>query len=167
MEQSRYNGTGMHVAVLAAIIMPVLIGLGFWRRQAFYFSILLIFFFIVLTGGQASTIRAGIMVSFFLLAQQLGRANVSIRGIVFAASLMLINNPLILKSDIGFQLSFLAVIGIIYLNPFLKELFSSFSRPIGVLEKLSLKSQKIIVWLYRLPYYFFSLPLIDSLFYIF
>jgi len=35
--------SGMHVAILTVILMSFLIGLGFWRQQAFYFSIILIF----------------------------------------------------------------------------------------------------------------------------
>ncbi|MDP1538827.1 MAG: ComEC/Rec2 family competence protein [bacterium] len=114
--------SGMHVAILTVILMSFLIGLGFWRQQAFYFSIILIFLFIVMTGFQPSAIRAGIMGGLFLLAQYLGRLNVSSRAIVFAATLMLVHNPLLLKLDVGFQLSFLAMMGIIYLVPIFQNL---------------------------------------------
>jgi competence protein ComEC len=70
----------------------------------------------------ASGIRAGIMGSLFLLAQKLGRQSMGVRVIVMAGALILAQNPLLLFYDIGFQLSFLAVIGIIYLEPFLKNL---------------------------------------------
>lgn len=107
----------MHVAILTVILMSFLISLGFWRQQAFYLTIILIVFFIIITGLQPSAIRAGIMAGFFLLAQHLGRTNSSFRTIVFAACLMLLFNPLLLKLDIGFQLSFLAMLGIIYFLP--------------------------------------------------
>jgi competence protein ComEC len=57
------------------------------------------------------------MGGLFLLGQYLGRMSVSFRSIVIAAALMLACNPLLLKLDVGFQLSFLAIIGIIYLAP--------------------------------------------------
>jgi competence protein ComEC len=107
--------SGMHVAILTSILMNILIGLGFWRQQAFYFTIILIILFIIMTGLQPSAIRAGIMAGLFLFAQYLGRLNTSSRAIVFAATLMLAQNPLLLKLDAGFQLSFLAMLGIIYL----------------------------------------------------
>ncbi|HDZ54135.1 MAG TPA: ComEC family competence protein [Candidatus Nealsonbacteria bacterium] len=113
--------SGLHVAILASILMTLLIGLGFWRQQAFYFSIVLIALFIIMTGLQSSAIRAGIMAGLFLLAQHVGRMNTSSRTIVFAAAVMLVLNPLLLRLDVGFQLSFLAMMGIIYLLPIFRE----------------------------------------------
>ncbi|MBZ1345185.1 MAG: ComEC family competence protein, partial [Candidatus Nealsonbacteria bacterium] len=106
--------SGMHVAILAIILMTILIGLGFWRQQSFYFTIILISLFIIMTGLQPSAIRAGIMGGLFLLGQYLGRLSVSSRAVVFAAAIMLAQNPFLLKLDVGFQLSFLAIFGIIY-----------------------------------------------------
>ena len=123
-EKLNYSGvrhltaiSGMHIVILTVILMKFLINLGFWQKQAFYLTIILIFSFIVITGCQSSAIRAGVMAGFLLLAQYLGRFNISIRAIVFAAVLMLAFNPLILKLDIGFQLSFLATLSIIYFLP--------------------------------------------------
>jgi competence protein ComEC len=115
--------SGLHVAVLSSILMTLLIGLGLWRQQAFYFAIILITLFIIVTGLQPSAIRAGIMGGLFLLAQYLGRQNTSSRTIVLAAALMLFLNPLLLKLDVGFQLSFLAMLGIIYLLPIFQDWF--------------------------------------------
>jgi len=113
--------SGMHVAILTSILMTLLIGLGLWRGQAFYFTLIFIALFILMTGLQPSAIRAGIMGGLFLLAQYLGRKSVSSRAIVLAATLMLIQNPLLLRQDVGFQLSFLAMLGIIYLSPILQK----------------------------------------------
>jgi len=79
--------------------------------------------FIIMTGLQPSAIRAGIMGGLFLLGQYLGRLSVSSRAIIFAATLMLIQNPLLLRLDVGFQLSFLAMMGIIYLMPIFRDYF--------------------------------------------
>ena len=116
--------SGLHVTILTSILMTILIGLGLWRQQAFWFSIVLIILFIIMTGLQPSAIRAGIMGGLFLLAQYLGRMKVSSRAIVFAAAIMLAINPLLLKLDVGFQLSFLAMIGIIYLLPIFRAWFT-------------------------------------------
>jgi competence protein ComEC len=70
-------------------------------------------------GLPASGVRAAIMGSILLLAQILGRQNASSRTIVLAGSLMLLQNPLLLLYDVGFQLSFLASMGIIHLKPLL------------------------------------------------
>ena len=113
--------SGMHVAVLSAILMSFFIAVGFWRKQAFYFTLLLVVLFILMTGLQTSAIRAGIMAGLFLFARYLGRESSSTRAIIFAASFMLLQNPLLLRFDVGFQLSFLAVIGIIYAGPVLQS----------------------------------------------
>jgi len=118
--------SGMHVTILTSILMTLLIGLGFWRKHAFYFSIILITLFIIMTGLQPSAIRAGIMGGFFLISQYLGRMNVSSRTIIFAAAVMLAQNPLLLRLDVGFQLSFLAMMGIIYFLPIIQNWFQKF-----------------------------------------
>ena len=46
--------SGMHVLILSTILMSFLLGLGFWKGQAFYISIIIIFLFIAMTGFQAS-----------------------------------------------------------------------------------------------------------------
>lgn len=132
--------SGMHVAILTQIVMGVLIALGLWRQQAFYLTVALIAVFIVMTGLQPSAVRAGIMGWLLLLAQHLGRINASSRAVVFAATLMLVLNPFLLRLDVGFQLSFLAVIGIIYLAP----IFGYWLRKIP--ETLQLKSISIMTF---------------------
>jgi len=109
--------SGMNVTLISAISMSFLLGLGFWRKQAFWITIIFISIFVIMTGLQSSAVRAGIMGVIFLLAQYLGRSSDSSRAILIAATLMLILNPFLLRLDVGFQLSFLAMLGIIYLLP--------------------------------------------------
>jgi len=113
--------SGLHVTVLSSILMTLLLWLGFWRQQAFFGAILIIILFIVITGLQPSAIRAGIMGGLFLLAQYFGRMNSASRAVFFAGAVMLLQNPLLLKLDVGFQLSFLAMMGIIYLLPIFRD----------------------------------------------
>jgi competence protein ComEC len=72
----------------------------------------------------------------FLLAQHLGRASSAGRAIIFAAALMLFQNPFLLLSDVGFQLSFLAILGIVYLQP----IFSNWLAQIPDFKFFPLKS---------------------------
>ena len=115
--------SGMHIMILSGILMYLGIALGLYRGQAFYFAITLLLLFIIMAGAPASAIRAGIMGGLFLLAQKVGRLKSASRVIVFAAAVMLAFNPLLLKLDVGFQLSFLAVMGIIYLMPIFQYYF--------------------------------------------
>ncbi|MBI4117233.1 MAG: ComEC/Rec2 family competence protein, partial [Parcubacteria group bacterium] len=94
----------------------------FVRRQtAFWFTVLGIIIFTILTGASASVIRAAIMGILVLLAYREGRFNNMANSIVFAGLVMIILNPKVLRFDIGFQLSFLATLGLVYFTPFLSE----------------------------------------------
>ena len=117
--------SGVHVIIISEILFYFLMFLRIGRRNAQVSSIFLIWFYVVLTGLTTSGIRAGIMGGIFILAGVLGRQNTSSRTIVLAASLMLLQNPLLLIYDIGFQLSFMACLGIIYLKPLLKYFVKS------------------------------------------
>jgi len=120
--------SGTHVIILAAILMSFLLALGLWRGQAFYISVVFIWLYIILTGLPASGVRAGIMGSLFLLAQKIGRQSMATRTITMAGAVMVAQNPLLLSYDVGFQLSFLASMGIIYLNPFFRNLLKVFKK---------------------------------------
>ena len=109
--------SGMHIVILSWIIMYLLIAIGLWRGQAFYFALALIILFIIMVGAPASAVRAGIMGGILLLGEKIGRLRNSGRIAVFAGAIMLAFNPLLLRYDVGFQLSFLAVLGIIYFKP--------------------------------------------------
>jgi len=123
--------SGMNIVIISNILMFVLIGLGMWRKQAFWFVLVLIFLFILMVGAPASAVRAGIMGAILLYAQKIGRLSNAARIMVFAATIMLVFNPLLLRYDIGFQLSFLAVLGLIYIKPIFD----------GCLEKFRKKEQ--------------------------
>jgi len=109
--------SGMHIVIIESILMALLLGLGFWRNEALYFTLFFSFIFIILTGFQISAIRAWIMASFYVVSSLIGRKSNSFRFLIFTAFLMLVYNPLILRYDISFQLSFSAVAGIIYFTP--------------------------------------------------
>jgi len=109
--------SGMNITIIASLILSFVLSMGLWRKQAFYITLFLLILYILMVGASASAVRAGIMAFLFLLAQHLGRAASAGRAIVFSASLMLFQNPFLFFSDVGFQLSFLAILGIVYLQP--------------------------------------------------
>jgi len=122
--------SGMHIVILSSIIMSFLLFLGLWRQQAFYGTVTFICLYVLLVGLPSSAVRAGIMGIIYLSGQALGRQATSSRIIILAGTLMLLQNPLLLFYDVGFQLSFLAVLGLIYFEPilrvFIKFLFGRF-----------------------------------------
>jgi len=137
--------SGMHIVILSEILIWLGIALGLWRQKAFYFALILLTLFIIMIGAPPSAIRAGIMGGLLLFAQKVGRLRSSGRTIVFAATAMLVQNPLLLRSDVGFQLSFLATLGIIYLMPSFQYYFRKISNskvfPLRNLLAMTLSAQ--------------------------
>ncbi|MCD6550268.1 ComEC/Rec2 family competence protein [bacterium] len=115
--------SGMHIAIIGALLMDFLIAIGLWRKQAFYLTVIFLALFILMIGLPSSALRAGFMIGIFLFSKVVGRKSNSFRALLFAATAILLINPLLLRYDVGFQLSFLAVAGIICLAPFLRDCF--------------------------------------------
>ncbi len=128
--------SGSHVVILVAIMMSLLLFLGFWRTQAFYWALGLIWAYMALIGFPASGVRSAIMGSIFLAGQQWGRQNTSSRTLVLAGALMLAQNPFLLMYDIGFQLSFMASLGIIYGKPLIDQLGGLLLKPLPAHKKI-------------------------------
>lgn len=115
--------SGYNVTIVAAFLMWLGIWLGLWRQQVFSFAVLGIILFVLATGAPASAVRAGIMGSLVIWAMKEGRLANSTNAIMLAAAIMLFVNPLLLRYDAGFQLSFLATLGIVYLSPLFEKKF--------------------------------------------
>lgn len=113
--------SGMNVTILGNMLIGLGLLLGLWRGQAFYFALAFIILFTVMVGAPPSALRAAVMGGIVLTAQKVGRLAQADRLLLVAAVAMLALNPLLLKFDIGFQLSFLATLGIIKLYPYVKE----------------------------------------------
>lgn len=121
--------SGTHFGILSFVIMEILLAFGFWRRHAFYFSSFLLFVYTILIGAPASAVRGGVMWFIALWAIQCGRLGKMTNALLFSAVVMLFFNPLLLRDDVGFQLSFLALLGIIHIYPRLDEFLEQKKMP--------------------------------------
>ncbi|KPJ57471.1 hypothetical protein AMJ49_00900 [Parcubacteria bacterium DG_74_2] len=155
--------SGMNITIITFLLLNFLLFLGLYRNQAFYFSIILILLYIFMIGFPTSAIRAGIMALLFLTAQHLGRLSTTSRIIVFAAAFMLFLNPLLLKFDVGFQLSFLATLGLIYLQPIFQDFLKRLPNFLSLKSNLSATLGAQVFTLPILIYNFGRIPLISPL----
>lgn len=113
--------SGMHVAILTGFLVLLLGGIPRWIRFGLIAGILVVF--ALLVGASASVVRAVIMGIVTLLALTNFRQSNTFNALCLAGLLLLIFNPKLLIFDIGFQLSFLAVSGIVWFyNPLLIKL---------------------------------------------
>lgn len=116
--------SGFHVAVVSGFLSFLL---GFLpqdrgsRLVRYLLMMALLWCFVFVTGLAASSVRAGLMLSFYLTGRVLGRDSDRYNTLAAAAFCMLAYNPGYLF-DIGFQLSYTAVFFILYLQPRLQRL---------------------------------------------
>lgn len=113
--------SGFNIFILIRILEHVGFRIGLWRQRVFYFVLVVITIYIFLVGASASVVRAGIMGIVALLAGHIGRVIDPKRAVIFTATGMLALNPFLLRLDIGFQLSFLAILGIMYLESYFER----------------------------------------------
>lgn len=110
--------SGYNITLIAEILLALGLTIGLWRRQAVWTALIGIVFFIVMIGLPASAARAGAMASIVFIALQTGRLAQPVNALLFALGVMLLLNPLLLRYDLGLQLSFLATLGILLLVPY-------------------------------------------------
>ena len=110
--------SGLHIAIVIGIVLSLSI-LAFGRKRYIYIwlALTVIWLYALLTGMRPPVIRATIMGSLFLIAEFLGRQRSATTVLAFAAAVMVGIQPQILWS-VSFQLSFLAMTGLILLCPY-------------------------------------------------
>jgi len=155
--------SGMHMIIMTQILLFLALGIGLWRKHAFYFVVILLVLYIIMIGAPASAVRAGIMAGLLLFSQKIGRLRSAGRAVVFAATIMLIINPLLLKSDVGFQLSFMATLSIIYLKPILDKKTANWLNPFRIKDILTMTLAAQLGTLPLLIFHFGRLSLISPL----
>jgi competence protein ComEC len=113
--------SGLHLGVMAGILL----GIGLWlfgRRRYLYVWLAFgaIWLYAVITGMSPPVVRGAIMASLFLIAEALGRQRSAVVALTFAAAVMVGISPYIL-GDASFQLSFLAMAGLVFIYPVLRN----------------------------------------------
>ena len=115
--------SGLHVGIIYAVL---LFSLSFIRRHSRFFIlkqiivIVLLWAYCFIIGLPPSAVRACIMLSIFSLGEMFGRRGYSYNTIFAAAFFILVWNPFKLF-DIGFQLSFVAVLSICFFMSFISN----------------------------------------------
>jgi competence protein ComEC len=107
--------SGMNVTFVAGGLLFVLSRL-LKRQLALFVGILGVLYYSFLAGFEPSIIRATIMGVIAFSASILGRQNIALVALFITAYLMLLFSPGLLV-NIGFQLSFLATLGILVIKP--------------------------------------------------
>lgn len=110
-----------------------------------------IILFSLMVGSSASVNRAAIMALIAIIAKQSSRFYQAGNAVLLAGALMLFLNPKIFRFDLGFQLSFLATLGLIYFSPVFERILKSREQPGFCSWRLTL-AQTLAVLSFILPY---------------
>lgn len=111
--------SGYNIAVIAEFLLIVFAFLG--SRRASAIALCGVIFFTLISGLSATVLRGAIMVSILLLGKLYKRKASSGRVLLFTGVLMLIYNPKYLVFDASFDLSFLALLGLVYGTPIIQR----------------------------------------------
>ena len=116
LEEFRRAGI-IHIVVLSGYNIALIANFMKIVFRNNWLSIAGVLAFVVMTGAQATVVRAAIMVLAVIGAKMLRRKYSAPRALTFAGFAMLLENPKILVFDPSFQLSFLATLALIYVVP--------------------------------------------------
>lgn len=107
--------SGMNVTMVAGFLSAIF-SLFLRRQIALFFSIFGVLFYAFLAGMQPSIMRASLMGILVFSGQILGKQTMAGYSLFLVAFMMLFISPNLIF-DVGFQLSFLATFGLLYIRP--------------------------------------------------
>lgn len=156
--------SGLHVGLIAWFV-NILLSLIKQRNSAWRFTKMFILIFVtwsfaLISGGSPSVLRAATMFTFLIIGLSVNRTSNIYNSLAISACVLLIWNPYLLV-NVSFQLSYIAIISIVYFHPKIFRALiikNRFYRSIWNLIALSLAAQ-----IGTLPisiYYFHSVPLL-------
>lgn len=111
--------SGLHVGIVMLLVSFLLKPIKLLPKGQFLFMVgvlVTIWFYALVTGMSSSVLRASVMFSFVLIGKEIERENSVYQSILVSAFLLILVEPLVIF-QVGFQLSYLAVFGIVYLQP--------------------------------------------------
>lgn len=158
--------SGLHVGIIYGLFYFLLSPMRKGNKSKWLFAVLaliVLWTYAAVTGFSPSVSRAVTMFSFIVVAEVSGRNTNIYNTLAASAFVLLLYDPMLILS-VGFQLSYLAVVGIVYIQPRIYQWWLVENR---LLEKVwSLTTVAIAVQLVTFPlglYYFHQFP---SLFFI-
>lgn len=124
--------SGLHVSLIYQVLQGII---------GYKLALVVLFFYVIFTGGKSSTFRAFIMILLLVLGPKVKKTYEGVSVLAFAAFLLLLIKPYYIL-DIGYVLSFLAVLGIFTLNNKIKRKF--YKLPDFIASSLSLTLSSMI-----------------------
>lgn len=113
--------SGLHLGIIYTLLSLLIIGRR-WQMVSQMLIVLCIWAFVFLVGMSTSVVRSATMLTAYALLSLGYRDKMTVNTLAFTAIVMLMVHPLSLY-DVGFQMSFMAVLAILVFMPLLEGLF--------------------------------------------
>lgn len=155
--------SGLHLALIYYFLLWLAARIPFVNKSKITRLILIIsclWFFSLLTGAPASVLRSAVMFSFIAIGISFNKNNSIYNSLAISAFVLLCYDPYMLW-DVGFQLSYLAVLGIVITQKYIYHWFYFKNKILD--ETWKLASVSLAAQLFTLPvclYYFHQFPLL-------
>jgi len=107
--------SGLHLGIIYMVLSLLVVNRR-WRTISQLLAVTGIWMFVLLVGLPTSVVRAAVMISIYALVSLTGRGRMSVNALALAALAILVVSPDSLF-DVGFQLSFAAMLAILMLLP--------------------------------------------------
>ena len=114
--------SGLHLGIIYTLL-SLLLSRRRWQVISQVVIIVCIWLFVFLVGMSASVVRSAVMITVYALLSLGHRDKMSVNTLAFAAIVMLLFNPKSLF-DVGFQLSFMAVLAILLFYSLFESVWS-------------------------------------------
>ena len=155
--------SGLHMGIIYAVLLWLFTQLPFAKKSKLLrllFILAGLWLFALLTGASSSVVRAALMFSFIIIGNAFNKTGSVYNSIAASAFFLLCFNPFVLW-DVGFQLSYLAVLGIVFAQ---KPISNWFYFNNKLLQKTwQLAAVSLSAQLFTFPlclYYFHQFPLL-------
>ncbi|MEO8415128.1 MAG: ComEC/Rec2 family competence protein [Ginsengibacter sp.] len=155
--------SGLHLALIYAILLWITGKIPFLKRSKLLRLVVILFclwFFALLTGASASVLRSAVMFSFIATGLTFKKNSSIYNSLAMSAFILLCYDPFMLW-DVGFQLSYLAVLGIVISQRYIYNWFYFSNKLLDKTWKLA--SVSLAAQVFTLPiclYYFHQFPLL-------
>lgn len=150
--------SGLHVAIIYIVfnwLLSFLLKFKYGNIIRAIILILLLWSYATLTGLSPSVLRAATMFSFIIIAKAYFRNTNIYNTLAASAFLLLLFNPYFIM-DVGFQLSYIAVIGIIYIQPKIYDWFELDNWLLDQIWKITSVSIAAQIATFPLGFYYFN-----------
>jgi len=127
--------SGYNISIVADFFKKIFN--GFSRKLSFWIPLFAIIIFTLFVGAEPPVLRAAIMASILLFAKKEGRKANGVFMVLFAAFVMSIANPLLIRFDPSFQLSVLSTLGLVLISDKLLGYFKKVKIPHIISEALA------------------------------